>query len=47
VNHEIAFENKKRGKKKRLLLNGSLLWRGVVLLGWLFSLVRHGLRGFF
>jgi hypothetical protein len=36
-----------RVEKKRLLLNGSLLWWGAVLLDWLFPLVRHVLGGFF
>jgi hypothetical protein len=46
VNREIAIEDKKKGKRKRLLLNGSLLWREVVLLSGLFSFVRHGLGVF-
>jgi hypothetical protein len=37
---------RKKGNKKRLLLNGSLLWREVVLLGGLFSFIRHGLGVF-
>jgi hypothetical protein len=38
---------RERGKKKRLLSNGSLLWWEAVLLEWQFPLVRHGLGGFF
>jgi hypothetical protein len=40
-------EQEKGLRRKRLLSNGSLLWWGTVLLDWLFSLVRHGLWGFF
>jgi hypothetical protein len=38
---------RERVEKKRLLLNGLLLWWGAVLLDRLFPLVRHGLGGFF
>jgi hypothetical protein len=37
---------RERIEKKRLLLNGSLLWWDAVILDWLFPLVRHGLGGF-
>jgi hypothetical protein len=43
----LQSRTRERGEKERLLLNGSLLWWEVVLLDWLFSLVRHGLWGFF
>jgi hypothetical protein len=33
-------------EKKKILSDGSLLWWEVVLLDWLFPLVRHGLGGF-
>jgi hypothetical protein len=46
VNHEIAIKKKKRGKKKRLLLDGSLLSREAVILGGMFSFVHHGLGVF-
>jgi hypothetical protein len=42
----LQSRTRERIEKKRLLLNGSLLWWGAVLLDWLFSLVRHGLGGF-
>jgi hypothetical protein len=38
---------RERVEKKILLSNGSLLWWEVVLLDWLFPLVRHGLGVFF
>jgi hypothetical protein len=38
---------RERIEKESLLSNGSLLWWGAALLNWLFSLVRHGLGGFF
>jgi hypothetical protein len=47
VNHEIAVENKRKDWEERLLLNGSLLWWGTILLDWLFPLVCHGLGDFF
>jgi hypothetical protein len=42
----LQTRTRERVEKKRLLLNGSLLWWEVVLLDWLFPLVRHGLGGF-
>jgi hypothetical protein len=33
--------------KRRLLLDGSLLWWEAVLLAWCFPVVRHGFGGFF
>jgi hypothetical protein len=43
----LQSRTRERIEKKRLLLNGSLLWWEVVLLGWLFPLVCPGLGGFF
>jgi hypothetical protein len=43
----LQSRTRERVVKKRLLLNGSLLWWEAVLLDWLFPLVRHGLGGFF
>jgi hypothetical protein len=42
----LQSRTRERVEKKRLLLNGSLLWWGTVLLDWLFPLVRHGFGGF-
>jgi hypothetical protein len=42
----LQSRTRERVEKKRLLSNGSLLWWDVVLLDWLFSLVRHGLGVF-
>jgi hypothetical protein len=42
----LQSRTRERVEKKRLLSNGSLLWRGAVLLDWLFPLVRHGHGGF-
>jgi hypothetical protein len=42
----LQSRTRERVEKKRLLSNGSLLWWEVVLLDWLFPLVRHGLGGF-
>jgi hypothetical protein len=38
---------RERVEKKISLSNGSLLWWEIVLLDWLFPLVRHGLGVFF
>jgi hypothetical protein len=43
----LQSRTRERIEKKRLLLNGSLLWWEAVLLGWMFPLVRYGLGGFF
>jgi hypothetical protein len=43
----LQSRTRERVEKKRLLLNGLLLWLEAVLLDWLFPLVRHGLGGFF
>jgi hypothetical protein len=42
----LQSRTRERVEKKRLLSNGSLLWWKVVLLDWLFPLVRHALGGF-
>jgi hypothetical protein len=42
----LQSRTRERIEKKRLLSNGSFLWWGAVLLGWLFPLVRHGLGRF-
>jgi hypothetical protein len=42
----LQSRTRERTEKKRILSNGSLFWWEVVLLDWLFPLVRHGLGGF-
>jgi hypothetical protein len=43
----LQSRSRERNGKRRLLLNGSLLWWEAVLLAWCFPLVRHGFGGFF
>jgi hypothetical protein len=43
----LQSRTRERVEKKKILLNGSLLWWDAVLLDWLFPLVHHGLGSFF
>jgi hypothetical protein len=43
----LQSKSRERDEKRRLLLDGLLLWWEAVLLEWLFPLVRHGLGDFF